>query len=237
MHLSLLLLVSACLQSSAVPTANDLSRSDKDIVALVHGFGRSKYAMWFLADRLREAGYRVKLIGYPSLQETPEEILVHLRHQIDSCCIGKSREVHFVGYSLGGLLVRAYLAKQKPPNLGRVVVVASPSQGLDIVDNFRDSWWFQFLGPTARELGTTTDSFPQSIDPPNYPLGVIAGNLEASSLEGESMENSDGLITTESTKISGMSDFAIVEGNHWSMRYSGEVARLVLSFLQSGRFN
>jgi pimeloyl-ACP methyl ester carboxylesterase len=227
----------ACLQSSSTTTAESAAINDQEIVAVVHGFGRSKYAMWLIAHRLNDAGYRVELIGYRSLQDTPAKILDHIGRQIGSCCIGTSRKVHFVGYSLGGLLVRAYLADKRPRNLGRVVVVGSPSKGLEIVDDLRVSWWFRFLGPTARELGTTADSFPQSIGPPSYPLGVIAGRLEPSSLEGILMEDSDGLIAIESTKVPGMSDFAIVEANHWGMRYSGEVARLVLRFLQSGHFN
>jgi hypothetical protein len=60
--------------------------------------------------------------------------------------------------------------------------------------------------------------------------------LEASAIDGIPLRDSDGLITIESAKVTGMADFALVQDNHWRMRYSNVVASLVLSFLRKGRF-
>jgi pimeloyl-ACP methyl ester carboxylesterase len=211
------------------------AENDKEMVVVLHGLGRSKAAMWLLAARLEDGGYRVARVGYRSLEDTPEQILADVEEQIAACCIDRSPKLHFVGHSLGGLLIRAYLTDHAVPNLGRVVLVGTPNKGTEIVDNLRHKWWFQVLGPMAQALGTDADSFPNAIGPPDYPLGIIAGKTETANedlLPGED----DGLVSVESTKIEGMTDFVVVETGHSRMRYDGDVARYVLSFLRKGKF-
>jgi pimeloyl-ACP methyl ester carboxylesterase len=193
--------------------------------------------MWQLANTLEDTDYRVARVGYRSLQDTPEQILEDLEKQIDACCIGRSQKLHFVGHSLGGLLIRAYLMNHDIANLGRVVLIGTPNTGMEIVDNLRHEWWFVVLGPTAQVLGTDGDSFPKSIGPPDYPVGVIAGISTIMPNEDLLRGDDDGLVSVESTKIEGMEDFVVVERRHSALRYDKDVAHYVVSFLKTGRFN
>ena len=209
----------------------------KDIAVVVHGLGRSKFAMWRLAGRLEDSGFEVHRVGYKSLQDTPDEIMADISRQIAHCCLGRSSRVHFVGHSLGGLLIRAYLTDNKPDNLGRVVLIGTPSHGTEIVDNLRHKWWFQVLGPMAASLGTGPDSFPNSIGRPDYPLGVIAGR-KTNGVPNEHMlpGEDDGLVSIESTKVDGMADFIVLDVGHSAMRWDADVAKLTAAFLKSGKF-
>ena len=119
--------------------------ADRDIVVLLHGLGRSNSAMWLLASRLEDAGFHVERVGYSSLDQTPVQILAAVSGQIDVCCAKHERTVHFVGHSLGGLLIRAYLQDHGVDKLGRVVLMGTPNQGTTVVDHFRDRWWMQLM--------------------------------------------------------------------------------------------
>lgn len=207
-------------------------------VVLLHGLGRSSSAMFWLQKRIREAGYDVYSIGYASLQQPPDVILEQVGEQIAICCTNSRRRVHFVGHSLGGLIVRAYLDQKPVQNLGRVVLLGTPSQGSELVDIYGDSWLFKILGPTARMLGTDEDSFPNRIGPPYYPLGIIAGTSSVNPITKDLLPGpDDGLVSVKSTKIDGMADFLRVNSSHSMMRYDETVARETIHFLKNGRFS
>lgn len=192
--------------------------------------------MWLLASRIEQAGFRVIRVGYDSLRETPQAMLVEVARQIDLCCAALQSSVHFVGHSLGGLLIRAYLAEHEVTHLGRVVLIGTPNYGTPIVDRYRDSWWMNLAGPTAQTLGTGAGSFPASLPDPNYPVGVIAGVKAGPLLDDVMAGDHDGLVPVESTKVPGMVDFITVNSGHSFLRYSDEVAQQTAAFLQTGRF-
>jgi len=225
--------LSACVSQK---TADVGAASGNEIVVVLHGLGRTKAAMWLLASRIEKGGFDVVSIDYDSLNETPEQILVDVSRQIDACCTGSASPVHFVGHSLGGLMIRAYLARHRLPSLGRVVLIATPNAGTPLVDTFRDSWWMGFAGPTAQRLGTDVDSFPNSLPPPDYPVGVIAGISELPWLKDQIPGRDDGLVPLKSAEVIGMADLLVVEASHAGMRYSEEVACQTIAFLRSGKF-
>ena len=220
-----------------VPAASRTPRHEgNSIVVLLHGLGRSKYAMWLLEQRLQNAGFQVENIGYSSLRASPDQIVNSVSQKIARCCIGKSRELHFVGHSLGGLIIRAYLANNAVPNLGRVVLIGTPNKGSEIVDRYKDQWWLKLLGPTVQALGTTRGSLASSLPQPNYPLGVIAGRSGVLRNEHLLPGPDDGLVSLESTKVRGMQDFVVVDSGHSMMRYNKDVADQTISFLSTGQF-
>ncbi|MBI9086006.1 MAG: alpha/beta fold hydrolase [Desulfobacterales bacterium] len=222
----------ACAQEKNVTAEH----SSGETVVLLHGLGRSKAAMWLLANRLEKAGFNVQRIGYDSIDATPEEIIATVTGQIQDCCVGGHRTVHFVGHSLGGLIIRAYLDSHHPENLGSVVLIGTPNQGTPIVDRFHDRWWMKLVGPTALALNQKGNSFPKTLGDPYYPVGVIAGKIESCLAETLHGGKSDGLVPVASTRVNNMTDFMVVETGHSAMRYDSEVARQAIAFLRSGRF-
>lgn len=209
---------------------------ERETVVLLHGLGRTRAAMWPLAARIEKAGFDVVRIGYDSLRHSPEQILAEVSRQIDTCCAHRPEPVHFVGHSLGGLMIRGYLAGHQVPTLGRVVLIATPNSGTPLVDAYGDAWWMGLAGPTAKRLGTGLESFPNSLPKPDYPVGVIAGTREYWPIKDLIPGEHDGLVPLESTRIDGMVDFITVDSNHAFLRYSQEVADQTIAFLRTGRF-
>ena len=85
--------------------------------------------------------------------------------------------IHFVTHSLGGIVLRQYLATHKLTYLGRVVMLAPPNQGSELADRLKDNILFRFAtGPAGRQLGTDSSSLPRRLGPADFDLGVIAGD-------------------------------------------------------------
>lgn len=237
----MILLLSIAL-SISITHAIDLTLSNPDAknretVVLIHGLGRSNTAMWLMAKRLKDAGYHIERVGYDSFQNTPEEILQVVSEQINACCAQHDKPVHFVGHSLGGLLIRAYLGEHQIESLGKVVLIGSPNKGTPVVDLHKDKWWMKFAGDTALALGTDANGFPQQLPAPNYPLGIIAGVAEDTAMSEDIPGEDDGLVPVASTKVDGMDDFIILPTSHSMMRYDKAVFQQTLAFIQTGTFS
>jgi triacylglycerol lipase len=209
----------------------------EEVVLLLHGLARSDRAMEPLAEQLGSEGFTVYNLSYPSTKLPPEALGTYLHERVLACCETASR-LHFVTHSLGGILVRAYLAVHDTPNLGRVVMLAPPNHGSELVDLLGDSEAFRWsLGPTATQLGTDTESFPNRLPLPNFELGVIAGTESINPvgsivIPGEN----DGTVSVRSTKLEGMSDFIAVPASHTLIMRSEAAGRQTVEFLRYGRF-
>ena len=208
----------------------------EDVVVL-HGLGRSGRVMRPLARKLERAGYRVHNLDYPSTSATPDELVEHLHREISACCAWSGR-VHFVTHSLGGVLVRAYLAAHPMPQLGRVVMLAPPNHGSEYVDIAGDWRLFRVvLGPTAAELGTAATSLPNRLPRADFEVGVIAGTGSINPLGGALIAGAnDGTVSVVSTQLAGMRDWIALPVSHTFIMRNAEATRQAIEFLREGHF-
>ena len=141
-------------------------------VVVLHGLGRSEAAMLSLENHLAGAGFDVHNIGYPSNDAPPEALTAMVGRAVEDCCVNNGRPLHFVGHSLGGLIIRAYLEQDRPDNLVHVVLLGTPNGGSELADQSGGiaSVVASYAGPTARLLGTGPDDFPAGIGAPTYPV-------------------------------------------------------------------
>jgi pimeloyl-ACP methyl ester carboxylesterase len=210
---------------------------DAPLVLLLHGLGRTARSMAPLARRLRAAGFRVESLGYAWRRNAPDALVDELVREIAARAPGAPR-VHFVTHSLGGLLLRAALARYTPPNLGRVVMLAPPNRGSELVDALAGSALFRWaVGPTALQLGTGPDSLPLRLPPCGFELGVIAGTARVNPLGAALIPGaSDGTVSVASARLEGMADFLEVPHSHPFIMRPARVAQQVIHFLREGRF-
>jgi len=191
-----------------------------------------------LARTLANNDYQIINVHYPSRKLAIEELVQYLHGEIAPWCTDPSRKVHFVTHSLGGILVRAYVKTYPPVNLGRVVMLSPPNRGSELIDIFRDHWWFRkFFGPIRSQLGTDINSVPNTLGLVNFELGVIAGNRSINPIGSALIPApNDGTVSVEHTQIEGMRDFLIVPYGHTCIMMRKVVAEQTLHFLQTGYF-
>ena len=206
-------------------------------VVFLHGLARTSASMQDLADAFDEQGYIAVNVDYPSRKHTVEE-LAPLAIDAGVARCAANTTVHFVTHSMGGILIRHYLENETLANLGRVVMLAPPNQGSEIVDALRDTPGFKLLnGPAGLQLGTGADGIVQSLGPVTYEVGIIAGTRTLNPLLSRYLPNpDDGKVSLESTKVEGMSDFVAVPHSHPFIMQAPRVIEFALAFVETGRF-
>lgn len=209
-----------------------------DSVVLLHGLGRSSWSMWIMQRRLERAGLRVVNIGYPSRTMPIDALATYVAQQMEDASVPPTGRLHFVTHSMGGIVARAVIAKARPENLGRVVMLSPPNNGSEIVDRFSGNWLFRsVMGPAAVDLGTATHSAPRRLGPADFELGVIMGTRSLNPIGSMMLDGpDDGTVSVASAKLDGMSGFLLVSASHTFIMASGDVAQHALYFLRHGRF-
>ncbi len=208
--------------ADTLPAARSMDTSE--VVVLVHGMGRSPVSMAPLAWTLRRAGYEVINWGYSSTCCEIGELGARLeRDLLDRAAEGPVR-LHFVGHSLGNILVRWVLAhdEQGALEVGRIVMLAPPNQGSRVADRYaRPLGWLLKPLPELRTAAITGSTELHLAD--RHEVGVIAGLY-------------DRKVAVPETRIDGMDAHLVLPATHPFLMLRRDVHRLVLSFIQTGAF-
>lgn len=205
---------------------------------LLHGLVRTRRSMAPLAAFLKQRGYTVANIGYPSRRAAIET----LARQVLPLAVAALRRqgigvIHFVTHSMGGILLRAYLAETSPVELGRTVMLSPPNQGSELVDCLCPYAWFRLLfGPAGCQLGTGTKDLPARLGPAAFSLGIITGNRPAIGLSRFFPGPSDGKVSVARAQLPGMTDFLVLPYGHALIMRYRPVQEQVVYFLRTGRF-
>ncbi len=204
-------------------------------VILLHGIFRSSHAMRWIGREVAGDDALPICMDYPSTQisisaaaDYVDSVVSHLEG---------IEEIDFVCHSLGGLVVRAYLAKHGDPRIRRVVMIGTPNQGAEMADLLQGFWLYRGLfGPAGRELCRDPAGVIPTLPAPSMEFAVIAG--ARGDADGWNMlipGDDDGTVTVASTRLAGAADFATVPALHTFLISDPAVAEMVGRFLREGR--
>lgn len=217
-------------------------KSDKsrEKVIVLHGIFRSCHHMRKVTKFFREHGYDTDCIKYPSTKFTIMELVEYVHSKILEKTEGKDfKKIHFIGYSLGGVITRLLLSKYKLKNLGRVVLLAPPNKGSEVASFLKNFWPYKLLwGPAGQELELGLPTVKKHLKKTSAEIGVIAGNYSIDMIssiwliKGED----DGKVSVESTKFNGMSDHIILPVSHTFFPLHKSIHEQTLAFIENGKF-
>lgn len=194
----------------------------------------SGFELGVLKHRIESSGpFRAVAFSYPSITGTMSD---HVRGLLEFAQAQKSDELHFVGHSLGGLVIlRALeLTDDLPP--GRAVLLGSPVQGCRAAQGVvRLPFGKAILGAAVNEevVQCTAREWKGHRE-----IGVIAGSmgLGLGRLFAHLETDHDGTVLVEETRLPGAKDHIVLEASHTGMLFSAEVAEQAAYFLSHGVF-
>lgn len=219
-------------------------------IVLVPGLARTTRMFAPMARALAARGFEPVLYDYPSRRLTAPQAVARFRDFVAE--LEQPEEtVHFVGFSLGALMIRGALAPAPgpPPDrtqdraLGRIVMIGPPNRGVGHLRDRRARWSPLFFGPAVHDLHAGT-AFIEALPEPDLPTGVIAGTRRFSVVNPSSWlrlltgdrEPGDGTVELASTRLDRPHDFTAVPVNHTFMARHPEVIRQTVHFLEQGAF-
>jgi pimeloyl-ACP methyl ester carboxylesterase len=192
------------------------STDDRPWVVLVHGIGAHRAVMLPLKWGLERSGFAVHNFGYNSLRSIDHAAdLLAARLEELNRRHGPST-LHLVGHSMGCIVSRLALARQRPENFQRMVMITPPSRGTPTADRFAP--WLGWAVPSIPELRTRPDSLVNSLPAPDYPFALVRATW-------------DFLIPSTHVILPGASETHEFRGTHSAVLFHGPTIQRVANFL------
>lgn len=216
-----------------------------DPVVLLHGLARTRLCMAPIAAALKQAGFEPHLVGFASRRYGLKAQAEALAQRLSAMPELNGRVVHFVGFSLGGVMARALSGMELPFTIGRIVQIGAPNRGSRAARHFHWPGIRHFMGPVMADLFPDSPAL-SSLPQPRGEIGVIIGRLGFhpllphtwlnAAMNRQDPKSSDGVVECESADWPTATDRFEVFGSHSFLPYKPDVIRASVAFLRHGRF-
>ena len=203
----------------------------KSEVILVHGLWYGSWALRALSRRLRRDGFNIRHFSYPA---TSASLGDHAGNLYEFARTTKADSLHFLGHSLGGLLILCMMSETPDLPPGRIVLLGSPLGGSIVARRMRN------VPGSGKMLGEARASLEAGYSklPKDRQTGLIAGSmgLGRGLFVGGTGGPGDGTVYLHETSNHGLQDRMVLPVSHTCLLYSAKVARHAANFLETGRF-
>lgn len=214
-----------------MPGMTEAARGGERVV-LAHGLWMGKTVWLPLACRLRGQGFDVAAFSYPSvrqgLEASARALEAFARAQ-------RAHRLHFIGHSLGGLVVLRMLCGARDLPVGRVVLLGTPVAGCLAAQQLGRSTTGRMLRGAALPQWRPehADAVLERVE-----VAAIAGTRRfgLAPLFVQLPAPNDGAVTVDETRLPRLADHLVLPVTHTGLIMSRRVAREVIAFLRNGRF-
>jgi pimeloyl-ACP methyl ester carboxylesterase len=206
-----------------------------DAVILLHGLWMTGLETGVLDMRLKRAGVDTYRFRYPTVRDGPKEAAVRLAEFIARI---DAPRIHFVGHSLGGIVLMHHFSKVAPADDSRVVLLGCPVRGSGVARQAATSPLARFLLGRSLDEGGLLDGLPAAWRW-SASLGVVAGTRGAfgfGQMLGHRVGPGDGTVSLHETEVDGASDRVELPVSHMEMLVNAAVAQQVSHFITHGHF-
>ncbi len=206
--------------------------AESDTVILLHGLWRSFWTMEPMAQHLHQKGYHTVNIPYPSFTKSMDDLVEYIENIIQK--YQGQGKIHFVTHSLGGIIARELFSRLNITEVGRLVMLAPPNQGSEIIDWLEDSPLFRLaLGPAGMQL--SSDKIKSPPIPHEIEAAIIMGNQSMIPFFRDMLDDeNDGIVSVEKGKLEGMNEFHVMDADHTFITSDPNVMSLTSHFIQHG---
>lgn len=206
-------------------------------VIFIHGIIRSSKSFASMAEHFQKRGWTSVGFDYPSTRVSLEESAKYLHEVIES--LEGIEEIDLVVHSMGGLVVRTYLAEHEPdPRIHRMVMMGTPNSGSPLATILQSNLLYQTVaGPAGQKLGTDHEEI-LSLPIPKFEFGIVAGGRgDETGFNPLIPGDDDGTVSVESAKLEGARDLLVVPILHSFLMMKPDAISAVERFLETGAFN
>jgi pimeloyl-ACP methyl ester carboxylesterase len=207
----------------------------KTAAVFVHGLFLNGAEFALLRRRVAaEHGFACHRFSYPTVRGSMAATVEQLDRFVERI---DADRIHFIGHSLGGLVLCRYFESDRCVRAGRVVLLGAPVVGSRSARAVsRHALLRRIVGPlVAGEL--VADCEPHRWNCPRE-VGLIAGTrpMGLGRFFARFEEDCDGTVGVSETKLPGHTAHVTLPVSHMGMLLSADVARQVGEFLARGRF-
>lgn len=199
-------------------------------VLLAHGLWRTPICMLSLGRRLKAEGHVARQFAYVSVAEPYERIVARLAGQLSALAAAGPYAV--VGYSLGGVLLRAALDRVNGPQPAHFVMLGTPNRVPLLARRLST---FAAFHLTVGESGSnlSREQFYAALPRPHCPYTIIAGTRgPVGRLSPFLDEPNDGIVAVRETQIGDDDVPVLVPVNHAFLPSARIVQHLVAEVLE-----
>ena len=204
-------------------------------VVYVHGLWMPGEESLILKHRLaHEYGFTLHSFRYSAASSTMSAITERLQAFVREL---QAPAVHFIGHSLGGLVIHRFLERFPEQPAGAAVFLGTPcvaSRAAARASAFAPV--AHLMGPAVREELVAPQ---QRRWTHARPLGIVAGTqaIGFGQLLAHFDEDNDGTVAVSETRMPGASDHIVLPVSHLGMLLSARVAHEAGLFLATGHFS